>query len=340
MKFYAVFTFSLLWSVSLAAQQQGRTVLIEQFTNSGCPPCAVSTPSVYQFGRNNPSQTAVIAYHTSFPYLDSMHLENPTDANARTAFYGVNGVPHSIMDGNQYRATTSTFTSQMQGRFNQRSIVDVTYSLNLSDFELRSDSLFVKVQANSLAAQNGTDSLRLFVVVVEDLVQKSSYAASPGANSLTSYSFVMRKILPEAGGYRLMNTAWGGNDSLSLNWKLQKIKDINQLRVVVFVQNMTTKEIYQAQISGGLSTSFAELKKPALFTVFPQPATSSCTVRGADLPNSGWEIRNIHGQRMSILQPIEKQDDNLMFVLPSMKNGLYFIGNSEKSGFQKLLIHN
>lgn len=336
---YSLFAFWLL-GLSVFAQQQNRVVLIEQFTNSGCPSCASSTPAVYQFARNNPTQIALIAYHTSFPYLDSMHLENPADAAARTAFYGINGVPHSILDGNQYRAGSAAFSGQMQGRLNQRLLMSPPYALSLSDFGLRSDSLFVNVVATSLDSLQTSADLKLFVVVVEDLVQKSSYAASPGANSLTSYSFVMRKILPQSGGYSLMNKGMGESDSLNLIWRLQKIKSVSQLRVVVFVQNMTTKEIYQASISNGLATSIHEVKKTPTFKVFPQPATTFCSIQGLDLPNSGWEIRNMQGQSVARLEATFFQDGRIDFDLPTINAGLYFIGNSRQVGFQKIVIQN
>lgn len=340
MKFSFAFLLSALWCVLLSAQPQNRVVLIEQFTNSGCSSCASSTPSVYQFARNNPTQIALIAYHTSFPYLDSMHLENPADAAARTAFYGINGVPHSILDGNQYRAGSAAFSGQMQGRLNQRVLMSPTYALSLSDLSLRSDSLFVNVVATSLDSLQVAADLKLFVVVVEDLVQKSSYAASPGANSLTSYSFVMRKILPQSGGYSLMNKGLGESDSLTLSWKLQKIKSVSQLRVVVFVQNMTTKEIYQANISSGLATSVGEVKKTQTFKVFPQPTAAFCSVQGFDLPVAGWEIRNIQGQFVARLEATFFQDGWMNFELPPLNNGMYFIGNSRQVGFQKLMIQN
>lgn len=322
----------------VAAQQQNRVVLIEQFTNSGCPPCAASTPPVYQFARNNAANTALIAYHTSFPYLDSMHFENPADANARTAFYGVNGVPHSIMDGNHYRAATATFTAQMQGRFNQRSIVPVSYVLTVSELSLEGDSLRLSIQASSVSAQNATDSLRLFAVVVEDMVQKSSYAASPGANSLTSYSFVMRKLLPSASGYPLQNKGMGESDTVSWSWKLQKIKNVAQLRVVVFVQNVLTKEIYQAYISNGIASSVSTLMLVQTFKVFPLPASTYCKIRGADLPQKGWEIRNMFGQKVALLDALSRDAEEITFTLPTLSNGLYFIGNGTNVGFQKLII--
>ncbi len=337
MRYFLLPVFTILFSLPGVAQTPDRVVLIEQFTNSGCPPCASSTPPVYQFGRNNPVRAAVIAYHTSFPYLDSMHLENPADANARTAFYGVNGVPHSIMDGNHYRAPTASFTGLMQGSFNQRSAVSVRYALELRDFQLRDDSLFLEVRASSLDMQNAQDSLRLYLVIVEDLVLKSSYAASPGANSLNSYSFVMRKMWPDAQGTALINRAMG-SDSLQVSWKLHKIKDIDQLRVVAFVQHTTTKEVYQAALTGRLTTSFPEQGSRHHFRIYPNPVTHEFSVRGENLPVTDWEIWNLAGQRTALQQVVRNAEGELHFTLPELENGLYFIRNQNISGYQKLMV--
>lgn len=225
-----------------------KTVLIEQFTNSGCPPCAVSSPPVFSFVANNPSRVVAIAYHTSFPYSDSMYFENPVESNARVAYYGVVTVPFSVVDGNYYQNVSSAFLSVMTNTINARANSAEKYAITSLKTALTGSLLELDLLFESLDLTNVNDSLIAQVVVTEENVLKSSYAASPGANSEAEYKYVMRKMLPNQHGTLLLNKSLGQKDTLRFNWTLQKIKSISQLRVVVFVQNKNTKEVYNAKV--------------------------------------------------------------------------------------------
>ncbi len=225
---------------------QNRVVLIEQFTNSGCPPCASATPPVYNYLDTNPADVVGIAYHASFPYNDSMHYENPTDANARINYYSVSGVPYTIIDGNYVSNYTNNVTGTLASKINTRKVVAPLYEITSSQLSLVGNTLTGAFKFKSLSAT--TANLVAHVVVIEKDVLKNSYAASPGNNSETHYPYVMRKMIPNANGTTLNNTTFNGEDSVNFTWNLANIKNIAQLRVVAFVQNTTTKEIYEAQL--------------------------------------------------------------------------------------------
>src|SRR6185503_5327497 len=60
----------------------------------------------------------------------------------------------------------------------------------------------------------------------------------------------MKRMLPSDQG-TVLPASFAVNDSVILNesWALANVYDINQLAVVGFVQNMTTKEVHQAGYS-------------------------------------------------------------------------------------------
>ena len=76
-----------------------RKVMMEEFTNVRCGPCATHHPWLEQHITNHyPSDMIVIYYHMSWPGYDPYYAENPGDNNARRSYYGVNAVPHNRQD--------------------------------------------------------------------------------------------------------------------------------------------------------------------------------------------------------------------------------------------------
>lgn len=254
-KHFILFCFVSICSI-IPAQ---RVVLIEQFTNSGCPPCAASTPPVFNYVNNNLADVVAIGYHTSYPYSDSMYFENPVESNARVAYYGSFGVPQSFVDGNYYSNSSSNFIPVMANTINTRKAIANKYNISNANTTITGNNLNTQIIFESLSASNVNDTLRAHIVVIEKNVLKSSYAASPGANSETNYEYVMRKMLPNQVGSFLINRSLNGKDTIAFNWAMQKIKNNTEVRVVAFVQNKNTKEVYMANMfSTNLSTGVTE----------------------------------------------------------------------------------
>lgn len=321
-----IFPFLLLFFVNIIGFAQQRVVLIEQFTNSSCPPCASYSPLVYDHANNNSNICCAVAYHTSFPYSnDSMYWDNTAESDQRVSYYAVSGVPYSIVDGNVYDGPSTVFTSGISSIVGNRAAVAPKYILQSTNFTLNGNLLSGSIKFTSADASNSGENLVAHIVVIEKNVLKSSYSASPGSNSETSYEYVMRKMLPDADGMVLVNTAINGSDSTLINWTLHKIKNIDELRVVAFVQNNTTKEVYQAQLfNPDKITSVKEEFFTNSFSVFPNPAKDEITIsfgtitsiRFIRLYNSLGQV--VHSESVNSRAPHIR----LITELPS---GMYFI---------------
>ena len=269
---------TIISSLSFA---QTRIVLVEQFTNSSCPPCATFSPTVYNFANNNPSLATVIAYHTVFPYNnDSMYHANTVDPTQRASYYSVSGTPTSVMDGNQFKGATGTFNTNISNSINNRALIAPKYTIQQSSLILANNQLSGTFQFTSINAANANDNLIAHIVIIEKDVLKSSYAASPGNNSESHYEYVMRKMIPNATGTVLINKTLNGTDIIPLSWTLSNIKNINEIRVVAFVQNNTTKEIYQSilftpQIS---ATGITEEIGATNINIYPNPMQNELSI--------------------------------------------------------------
>jgi hypothetical protein len=115
-------------------------------------------------------------------------------------------------------------------------------------------------------------------VVVEKNVLKSSYLASPGNNSETEYPWVVRRMLPDQNGTVLINKSIYGRDTISVSTQLSNIKNLNEVRLIAFVQNVTTREVYQSELSSPmLLNAVGETK--AMNMLFIPASTSSGDIK-------------------------------------------------------------
>lgn len=226
-----------------------RKVLIEQFTNSGCPPCAANTPVIASYVNNHPNNVLMLSYHTSFPYLDSMYYENPGQSDQRVAFYGVPSVPHSVVDGNVYAGASAPLVSNLNNSISTRALVAPRYAIRFLENKINGNRLNVTLELESTDSGNTGENLVAHIVACEKTVLKSSYLASPGNNSENEYPWVVRKMLPDEHGNLLSVTSPGQKDTVQVNWTINNVKDLQEMRVVAFVQNTMSKEIYQAEVS-------------------------------------------------------------------------------------------
>lgn len=331
----------LLFIVSLPVLSQQRVVLIEQFTNSGCPPCASYTPQVTQYADNNPATVVCIAYHTSFPYNDSMYFENPVESNQRVGFYGVAAVPFSVMDGNQFNGSSASFVSTMSTSVPARAAIVSPYAVAAQGLQISGNVLQGSMIFTSLQASNLSDSLRAFAVVIEKNVQKSAYLASPGNNTETVYKYVMRKMLPDASGAVLQNRQQGGSDTVSLSWPLQHIKSVQELRVVAFVQHITTGEIYQAGIFAPVViTGLQDMTTDFNPTIYPVPASEMITVQTADPFTGTVDLLDLAGRQVGGLPEKLNAQSVFLVKLQGLPPGFYLLRfrNGEGEYLRKIAV--
>lgn len=323
--------FVCAFAVTATAQQ--RIVLIEQFTNSGCPPCASSTPPVLQYVTNNPATTVAVAYHTSFPYNDSMYFENPAESNARVGLYSVVSVPHTVLDGNQYSGSSALFLSGMAAAISSRAAVPAQYGITSTGSQITGNTLQGSFTFTSLQNSNASDSLVAHIVVIEKNVQKSAYLASPGANTETVYEYVMRKMVPGAAGTPLVNRQLNGTDVIPFTWNLQNIKSIAEVRVVAFVQNTNTLEIYQAVMSDPNDiTGIASAEKNDDFKMYPVPAHDVVVAATAQPFTGTVTVTDMLG-RITPLAPVAVEKATTVTIpLHGLAPGIYMVAFRDENG--------
>ena len=118
---------AIIININFIEAQNQRLVILEHFTQASCPPCATVDPILEALLNQNTAKVASIKYHMSWPGIDPMYSHNPTDANTRTNYYGISGIPQTHLDGNVF--------ANHPGNLNQ-AIIDSRYGttspLNIS----------------------------------------------------------------------------------------------------------------------------------------------------------------------------------------------------------------
>lgn len=235
-----LFSAILMFAVGSLYSQSQRLVLLEEFTQASCPPCASINPTINNLLNNNPEKITSVFYHTSWPGYDPMNLHNPTDVAARVSLYGVSYVPWSVLDGNFYSGDASGWNINS---VNNRYAVPSPFTMNLQhQVNAANDSIFITMVA--VASMEVTGNLAAHNVVIEKNIHFNS---PPGSNGEKDFKNVMKKMLPSKDGTPIPTPMVSGDYIIVQEaWKLANIYDKAQLAAVAFVQNKTTKEIHQS----------------------------------------------------------------------------------------------
>lgn len=241
MKRLSILVFILACTLAASAQHQ-RRVLIEEFTNASCPPCAAQNPGFNAVVDANIQFLTPIKYQTNWPGFDPMNVQTQSDVGPRVTYYGVTGVPNGRQNGSTEVFPLSNFTpAVIQQQYNNLTPVTINLTHALSP---NYDSVYITVAVTSDAALTG--NLRLRVAVVEDEI---IFASAPGTNGEADFYQIMRKMLPSPTGTSTGDFAAGETKTYSFAWKLAYFYDLNEMSVAAWLQNDGTKEVLQSERS-------------------------------------------------------------------------------------------
>lgn len=166
----------ILLLTSTTGMAYERTVLVEDYTNTYCGPCATWTPYVLRGLENFDLGTdyALVSPHVWWPGASDPWWQFNQECQGRPNYYGFNGVPAFFVDGSQLQlgngleqATINAINSQLD----EGSPLDmrITFRINQDD-ELLTTKVYVTSDEN-------LSDLTLFLVVGE---QEVAYNAPNG----------------------------------------------------------------------------------------------------------------------------------------------------------------
>jgi hypothetical protein len=233
--------------LSLSAFGQNRMVLVEHFTQASCGPCATQNPALKTLLDANPTKVVALKYQVSWPGFDPMYLQNPTEVDARVQYYGVTGVPNSVMDGSGPGSPGTIVTqSTIDNRYNTAAPLNISASHQWTPgYDSIQIGVFIANAGTSTVNSGAAGSLKLHVAIVEEEI---NYSSAPGANGETSFYQVMRKMVPNQSGTTLADS-WTAGQTQMLSFKVAApayLANLNEVAIVAFIQDNQGKSVLNA----------------------------------------------------------------------------------------------
>ena len=260
-----------------------RKTLMEVFTSSTCGPCTAGNQNMDNVVV--PSLTAgtytIIKYQQNFPGAGDPY--STATSVARRGFYGVNSIPRMEIDG-QWDVNANSLTKAVVESFqNEPSFVAIDI------LGARIAGPVVAIEADITPYANLTGNLKYHVVITEKETDQNT-----GTNGETEFYHVMMDMLPNQNGSNLTSLSSGNPTNIRLvsSFDDGNVEGINDLKVVIFVQDMTSKKILQSEwMDIALSSvGVEENEVTSTLNVFPNPSNGNVTIDYASTQQSDLTI--------------------------------------------------
>jgi PKD repeat protein len=311
--------------------ERDKIVLLEHFTNSANLVANQENLIIDELTSKNNGEVISIEYHTNFPGNDVLNATNMADPSARALYYGVPQTPRTAMDG---FIENSKFSEWGMSVLDKRKLATSAFAIDI-DLPDNPQQLLT-VSAKITSKFNFTDTLVAYIAVVEKEVA-NAYSGAP------LFKNVLRKLLPDAGGIRLIKS-WqpGSSETITASWEATHVKDPSQLAVIVFIQNEYTKEIYQTTIKQpdyipAVITGVEDELNQEEIILYPNPASAFTKVafKNTLLKDYEWKVYDVLGRMIDYGKAAKGQTH---FILNTSRyaEGSYLIQIMNKN---KTIVH-
>lgn len=212
--------------------------LFEQFTASTCNPCYTFNDKFNPFLSQHEGQLAIIKYPMDFPGPGDPYYTE--DAGTRANYYGVYlvGIPDLHIGGSSVQTIPFDF-----------SIINTAYNDALEKPAFFEIEAYAVINPSNIIAVDievtpyiSASDIRLHAVVVE----KTTTGNIRDKDNI-KFHYTMMKMLPDGEGTTFSPTD-GEVENFEFSFDLSDtfVEEFNDLSIVVFIQNHSTKEILQA----------------------------------------------------------------------------------------------
>ena len=337
MKHFFTLIFTLSFVFYGISQSTTRVALIEQVTSASCGPCASSNPAFKTLIDANIEDVAIIKYQRGGGgYIDPMWDFNPTEVDSRiVTYYGTTSFPNVWINGTWVGSPVGVTQGTIDAANSSPAYFDVKINKRLSTDE---DTLVIDVDVTALKDFGGTDDnqIAIYTVVIERHV---GYTTAPGWNGETDFHWVMRDMMPFTNGYRIGYQMKNDNHMLNYRYNIDKTEiDPTELEVVVFIQNRSTKEVYQAASTQNPTSSIEEKTQDLDINLYPTLVTGDqveLNFTMETVTNASLHVYDMKGSLVLDLGSKECIDGLNYQSIPveGLDNGMYFLKISGE-GFQ------
>ena len=209
-------------------------VLFEVFTGVRCPYCPAAANGIAQLLQEGKA-IAPVAYHTS-AFSTEEYYTNET--NARANYYSISSYPTLKVDGKLHHAgggnaSASNYAAYLN-LYNQRINIPSAFTIDLSYTPLEGRTCQVTAVVNKVG-DNSSNNLRVMIALTESHINVSW-------QGMSELNCVTRDMIPTQNG-----TVFSGN-SITVTETFEMNYPKNNCNLVAWVQDYSTKEVFQAVI--------------------------------------------------------------------------------------------
>lgn len=234
-----------------------RVPLFEIFTSSTCPPCLPGNESYHNIVDAKPDYEFVsVKLQQDFPGTGDPYATN--ELVARRNYYGVNSIPRMEIDGG-WDGNANDFTNALYNDALANpafTFLHATYELDVAtqsvsvnveglpveDYEAGTYKLHVAIIENETSQNVKTNGETEFLEVAKKMVPDNNGTTIASLTALTPYTFSTTYTFN--GSFRLPTNGQAAN---RINHATEhSVEEFSDLRVVVWIENETTRTVLQA----------------------------------------------------------------------------------------------
>lgn len=222
--------------VDVNAYNQRRRVYVEDFTAQWCQYCPYVQNSLQQL-RNEAGDSVIVAGLHPSTSQDSFYT---TQSGTIMSFYGdIGGYPTTVWDGgDKIVGGWSAVYADHRAKFNERNAYKSPFDIILSGIQGgNTGTIHAEIYYPGGVPISG--NLRMVITEESKYCVWPSPSANPHCDSMREF---VRTILPSASGTPM--TINNGVSTQDINFTLHSNWNKNRLWFIVYIQNMTTKEVY------------------------------------------------------------------------------------------------
>jgi hypothetical protein len=311
---------TLTKAVAVATQSTTRLPLYEEFSSSTCSPCASFSSSTFvPFETAHGTEFSLVKYQMNWPAETGFPNGDPyytTEGGTRRTYYGVNGVPDLFIDGANSTMTSGGMVSELAAEAAKSTFFVITTAPTYTG-----TTATIPITINPYI----TGSFKVYAVVVE-----KTTTGNVGTNGETSWSHVMMKMLPNGSGTVVSFTAGTPyTHTYTQDLSTTHVEQMSDLQAVVFVQENTTKEVFQSANADILLTGIEEINSFGSLSVYPNPVSdfSNINLNLNSSVNVSYKVYNLLGDVVYSEDAgiLASGNHSLGFNVKNLTSGMYFI---------------
>lgn len=355
---------TLIKTITVLDAMVPRKSLHEIFTSSTCPPCKPGNEVMHKVLNQRVGTYTIIKYQYFGPGTGDPYFT--TECYNRGVYYGQTaagtagyGVPELFIDG-QWGNNPNGYNTSIYDQYQEKpAFIEITPTMTLSGKTVNVSATIKPI----VDFPAGSYKVRMAIV------EKSAFQ-NVKTNGETEFNYVLKKMLPDDNGKDITlpskNNTTTVSESYTFNgdFKLpvaarttssvvptgagyagvnlatnHTVEQFEDLAVVVFIQNNTTKEVLQsAWTAQDFPVGIADEKSNNMNTLlYPNPAQNLINIGLGSIDQAEVSIIDISGKAIITKQITANQNS---ISTETLNNGLYFVQVKAggKTSIHKLVI--